>query len=477
MSQAPIPFAPQQASGNEKLGGAMPLALNVFVDQAGVIRKRPGIRAYSDAPSSPSSIDPNGIVGIHKCLDGTVYAVGASGSERKIYRVAGGSANALGGGVSPSGLRGTGRPVFAETEALLVIAGGADIEKIELATGTASRLGGGAPFSTHVIAQSLRLLANDVTIDRTKVRYSSTSIGTTDYSGHEQWTIATGNTAGFFTAEARPDPVVALAENTNSVLCFGASTLEQWVSDPTYRFTRTIALDQGCGAPYSIAKREQEFYWIDAFKRVIRGADGSVDFISQGIQQTLDGITVSDAFAYRVYCGALDCVVFTFPSDGRTFVYQDKVGWSQWAGWNGSALTQFPVTCQDSFTLVGLNDGSIGELSLDAFTDMGDDIRCVIESGFVSRETDAVKDCSRVQLSLKRGTGSGTARVTLKWRDRPGPWDPPITIDLGSNGDTEPVVDLPSLGTYRRRQWSLEFTGEDELGLVSATEYFEVTEP
>jgi len=475
MKQEPIPLAPQQSSGNERLGGAMPVAINVFIDRAGVIRKRPGIRAIEGGPTG--SIDANGLSGIHKCLNGDIYAIGASGAERPIYRVSGSSAYLLGGGVPPSGLRGTGRPVFAETEALLVIAGGDSMEKIVFSTGSASRVDDSPPIATHVITQALRILANDTVIDRTKVRYTSTAIGTTDFSGNEQWTIGPNNTAGFFTAEARPDPIVALAENTNSILVFGSTTLEQWVPDSTYRFTRTIALDQGCGAPYAVAKREQQFYWIDGFKRIIEGGDGSADFISPDIQQTLDGMTISDAFAYRVYAGALDCVVFTFPSDGRSFVYQSGIGWSQWAGYDGTSLTQLPVTCQDGFTLVGLNDGRIGEYSLEAYTDMGSPIRCVIESGFVSRGTDAVKDCSRVQLSLKRGNASSNAMVTLKWRDRPGPWEPPVTIELGSNGDTDPVVDLPSLGTYRRRQWSIEFTGDDELALVAATEFFEVTEP
>lgn len=475
MKAEPIPFAPQQSSGNEKLGGAMPLALNIWIDRAGVIRKRPGIRALESGPAGV--VDANGLVGIKKCLNGDIYAIGASGAERPIYRIAGGSSTMLGAGVPPAGLRGSSRPVFAETEALLMIAGGDAMEKVVLATQTASRVDDSPPVATHVIAQSLRILANDTVIDRTKVRYSDTSIGTTDYSGNETWTIGPDTTAGFFTAEARPDPVVALAENTNTIMVFGSNTLEMWVPDSTYRFTRTVALDQGCGAPYAIAKREQQFYWIDSYRRIIRGGDGAADFIGQEIQQTLDGIPIADAFAYRVYTGALDCVVFTFPSDGRTFVYQDGIGWGQWSGWDGASRIQFPVSCQDGFTLVGLSDGSIGELSLDAYDDLGTPIQCVIESGFVSRDTDAVKDCSRVQLALKRGNASTDAKVTLKWRDRPGPWEPPVTIELGSDGDTEPVVDLPSLGTYRRRQWSIEFTGDDELALVSATEYYEVTEP
>lgn len=475
MKSEPIPFAPQQSSGNERLGGAMPVAMNVFIDRAGVIRKRPGIRSIDSAPVDP--IDANGLSGIHRCLNGDIYAIGAAGSERPIYRVSGGSAYTLGGAVPPYGLRGSGRPVFAETEAILVIAGGDAMEKIVFDTGASSRVIDNPPVATHVITQSLRILANDTVIDRTKVRYTSTAIGTTDYSGNEEWTIGPSTTAGFFTAEARPDPIVALAENTNSILVFGTNTLEQWVPDSTYRFTRTIALDQGCGAPYALAKREQQFYWMDGYHRIIEGGDGAADFISQDIQQTLDSMTISDAFAYRVYTGALDCVVFTFPSDGRTFVYQDGIGWSQWSGWNGSAYTTLPVSCQDGFTLVGLSDGRIGEYSLEAYTDLGLPIRCLIESGYVSRGTDAIKDCLRVQLSLKRGNASAGAKVTLKWRDRPGPWEPPVTIELGSNGDTEPVVDLPSLGTYRRRQWSIEFTGDDELALVAATEYFEVTEP
>jgi hypothetical protein len=448
--------------------------MNIFIDRAGVIRKRPGLTSWPGV--STAVIDANGLSGIHRCLNGDIYAVGAVGSERPIYRLVGPSITTLNSAVPPAGLRGSGRPIFAETEMLLVLAGGDAMEKILLSTGESSRMGDSPPIGTHVVTQALRLLANDTVVDRTKVRYSDTAIGTTDYSGNELWTPGPHTTASFFTAEARPDPIVAIAENTNSILLFGSSTLEIWTSDPTYIFTRTGAIEWGISQPYSVVRRETEFYWLDHSTRIVKFEGGSIDVISDSIQATLNTLDPRGCFGYRVNTSTIDAVVWTFPNDGRTFAYQIGVGWSQWHGWDGEVATQFPVSCLNASTLVGTTDGRIGRISNEEFTDFGEPIRCYVETGYVSRDTDAVKDCQRVLLSLKRGQTEGTAQVVLRYRDRPGAWEPPLTVDLGDVGDTEIVVDLPSLGTYRRRQWSIEFTGTAEFGLVSAVEFYEVTE-
>jgi hypothetical protein len=46
----PIPFTNQQASGLEPLAGAGVMSMNVVVDATGAVSRRPGIRAYSEAP-------------------------------------------------------------------------------------------------------------------------------------------------------------------------------------------------------------------------------------------------------------------------------------------------------------------------------------------------------------------------------------------------------------------------------------------
>lgn len=475
MPKAAIPFAPQQASGNEKLGGATVVSLNTFIDGAGVIRKRPGIRLVPGWPTGV--IDANGLTSLHLAGNGALYTVGASGSERPIYKILGASASALSAGIPPAGLRGAARPTIAETEALLVFAGGADMQKVVLATDASSRLGGSPPFATHVLAQAQRLLANDATVDMTKVRYSDTSIGTTDYSGNETWLPGADNTSGFFTGEARPDAVVAIAENTNNVYVLGATSTEIFNVDPTYIFARVAAYEIGCGAPFSVIKREEVLHWVDQYHRIVRAQENGAEVISQPIQQTLDGLDLTGCYGFRVRVGALDALVWTFPSSGLSFAFQQGVGWSQWSGYDGTKIVPLGVgdCTEQSLCTYG---GYVAQFSLSAFDDLGSPIRAYVETGYVSHDDESIKECNRVLLSLKRGqtTASSGPVAFLKWRDRPGPWEEPIAIELGDTGDTEIVVDLAGLGTYRRRQWCFEFTGTDELALVAAVEEFEVTE-
>lgn len=478
MTTAPIPFAPQQASGNEALAGAMPVAMNIVVDRQGAIRRRPGMRTLTGGPTSAIAAAP--LSCIHRTLGGDIYAVAETGATRQIVRVVGPASSVIGGlPGEPYGLTGSERPTWAETEMLMVFAGGSWMQKVDFAALSTSRLSPDAPMATHVVSNSLRLLANDVSVDRTKIRYSAQAQGTVTYAGNATWLPGPTNTSGFFTAEARPDPVVAIGENTNSVFVFGQNTLEIYGPDPTYKFARVASMENGCGAPYSITKSEQLFFWIDDLHRALRGSDQGVDVISQPVQRTLDARDLAGAYGYRVYLGPVDCIVFTFPTDGVSLVYQQNVGWSQWAGWDGAAWRQLRATCVDSYTLLGTDDGRIGEFSLDATTDFGDPIRAYVETGWLQRDTNAIKDCQRVQLALRRGAGVADTDpvMLLSWRDRPGPWEDPLEIDLGGSTDTEIVVDLPSLGTYRSRQWRVEFTGTSDWALVSATEDFEVTEP
>lgn len=487
MTEAPLSFADQQASSSEPLGGASPIAANVMLDKTGMVRRRPGISMYSGAPST--SIDSTGISGLWSTLSNDLYAVGQGlpPAERPIYKVTSSGASMLGGGVPPAGLDGTTRPVFTETELLLVIAGGLDMEKIVLSTGVSSRLTSDptAPFCTHVIPNTLRLLANAPQADTSKVFFSDVFQGFGSFTGALVWTPGVGNTAGFFSAEARPDPVVALAENTNEVWAFGSGTTQIYTPDPSVTYAPTSAREVGCSAPYSIVKVDQEFLWLDDKRRFVKSDGRTFSVLSDPIQQTLDAMsTISDCFGYWVIAGHYDVIVWQFPTDGRAFAYQVGAGWSEWLGWSDVTTnwTPLPVTAaarrQDqSVTIVGLSDGRIGTWDLTATSDLGTRINAYVETGYINRGTDARKHCRNVKLSLRRGTTAATSapQAFLRWRDKPGPWQQQIPISLGASGDTEIVVPLRSLGIYRRRQWSFVFSDAAvDLALVAATEEFDV---
>lgn len=472
----PIPFTNQQASGVEPLAGAGVMSMNVVVDPSGAVTRRPGIRAYVDGPEVP--ISEKGICGLFCTDDGRLLAV-TEGPGRSLYELADGDVRRV-----MKSIPGTERPTFAQTEMIVAIAGGREIVKYVRAPRTADMLGGTPPLATHVIAHNSRLLANDDTLDRTKIRYSDVAIGTTDYSGLENWSFAAP--AGFITAEARPDNVVAIHENTNNVFAFGQGTTQVYGPDASAVYLPEATREIGCGAPYSVIKSDQAFAWLDQYRRFQVSDGRSYKDISAPIAKTLDGVTLpEEGFGYRVLTGNVDALVWTFPTDGRTFVYQAGSGWGQWGGFDAASANYKPFSVMSHFlrtdtntNVVGTTDGYVAELSTEALTDLGEPIRAHIETGYVSRGTDRPKHCQCVRLVFRRGYTSGATgpQAWLSYRDRPGAWEQPIPIDLGGSGDTHPVLEFRGLGTYRRRQWRFEFTGTDELVLVSATEDFEVLE-
>jgi hypothetical protein len=476
----PIPFTNQQASGVEALAGAGVISMNVVADPSGAVTRRPGMRMYSEAPET--AVNAAGIEGLFCTDDGMLLAM-STGPGRVLYEVQGGSAREV-----QSSLPGTKRPVFAQTEMIVAVAGGREIIKYVRATRGAELLGGSPPLASHVIAHNSRLLANDLIINLTAVRYSDIANGNTSYAGLEDWSFAPP--AGYIIAQARPDNVVAVHENTNNVFVFGTSTVQIYGPDTSSNvssvYLAEATREYGCGAPYSIIKQDQAFAWLDQYMRFVVSDGRSYKVISDPISKTLDTVTnPSDCYGYRVLTGNTDCLVWTFPTDGRTFVYQAGSGWGQWGGFDPATTgyTRLPILShylrQDTnLNIVGTTDGYIGELSADALTDFGDPIRAHIETGYVSRGTDQKKHCKCVRMVFRRGTTTGATgpQAWLSYRDEPGPWEPPIPIDLGASADTHPVLEFRSLGTYRRRQWRFEFNGTDELVLVSATEDFHVLE-
>lgn len=487
MPTAPISFANQQATGNEPLAGAPGVAVNVAVDGSGAINRRPGIQACPGVFAG--QVDATGISGLYSTLGGQLYAVGSTPQFRQIYNVGAASAVAVGTVTGDTTLAGALRPTFAETQLLLVLAGGDKMQKIILSSGASSRLGGSPPFASHVAANSSRLLGNIAavsatnTFDKSVVRYSDIANGNADFSGMESWTEGLG-TAGHFSAEADPDPVVAIYENTNEVFCFGSTSLQVFDPDPTAVFAPAVTREIGCSAPYSVIKANQQFAWLDNLRRFIISDGRSDNDISAPIKGTLDAMgTVSDCFGYRVFNGSIDVLVWTFPTDGRTFAFQKGSGWSEWLGWNDATNNWAPFTVSahhlapvSHSDVVGTNAGFLGRFDPSTSTDLGTRINARVETGYLGRQTDARKHCKCVRVSLRRGASFGAAgpQAYLSWRDRPGPYGTPIAIDLGGQGDTEIVLPFRSLGTYRRRQWLFEFSGTENLTLLGVEEDFDV---
>jgi hypothetical protein len=464
----PIPFQPS-LSGADPLVSGQFVHRNMVLDSAGALHRRPGIAAHSDFVST--AIDTE-ITGLHATHGGDLIAAGAYSGTRNLYRVGPNAALNLSAGLGGTVLRGASRPTFAETDALVVVAAGSEVQKVELSSFVSSRLGGGPPNATSVAANASRLLLNDVG-DSSRVPFSATAAGSS-FAGHEQWE-GTGN-SGLLDAEARPDPVKMLGDRTADVFVWGATTLQVFGTDPVSAYAAVHTVEYGISAPYSVVRIESAFAWIDQRRRIVMSDGRTVQDIGRPIQEILRGMsTVEDAYGYRVHLGDTDAYVWVFPTAGRTMVYQVGVGWGQWSsdGLTGRHIAN-AVTQYGADTLVGTIDGRIGTYSTAATDDLGKSIVAHCETAALNRGSENRKACRQLKLKFRRGHSSSAARALISWSDDEGPWSPPLEADLGPSGDRRPVVDFYALGVYRTRRWKFEFSGSAELILASAVETFEV---
>ena len=474
-----IPFVPNEQSGHSSLGAASPMGINVVIDHAGVVRRRPGITTYSEAPSTV--VDANGIAGLYSTVEGKLVAISGHPSQRTIYLVASGVANA-----TTDAIDGSGRPVFAETEALVLCTAGGFIKKLlKPNLTTVSALANAPDPCTHVVANSSRLVVN---VSGEGTMYFSSQAAGSSFAGHELWSVSGGG--GFFSAEGKPDPVVALGETTARVLAWGNQSLQAFSPDEALTYAPVVTYEKGTAAPYSVVKVDEGFYWLDQRRRFV-GGTGEPQVFSGAIQRELDEMTtVDDCFGYWVKLGYIDALVWTFPTDGRSYCYSMPRdgrggGWSRWYGWDSgtnnfkklSVLSQTSVI-GSGVQVAGTTDGKIGQLSLSANTDLGGKIVGKVQTGYLNRGTERRKKCIAVRFALRRGTTDDAPVATIRWRDNGGDWQQTRTIGFGTTGSTtgrDIVVELRSLGVYRRREWEFTFSDDSTgLELASAAEDYEV---
>ena len=481
MPQEPINFGPDQNSSNDELGGNSPYAINIYKEEKGTIYKRPGIKVYTGvAPSGV--VDATGISGLYSTNDGQLFAVNNQVNSRTIYKVANGSATPV-NGTGVDKLIGNTRPVFTETEVYLIIAGGLDIQKVHLITLASSRLGGDPPKASHVAANSSRLLANDLYVDKTKIRFSGIFQGTVDTTEMEDWTND-GNPdhGGFFTAEARPDNIVAMHENTNEIFVWGVDNVQVFVPDSTLIFAPAATREYGCLAPYSIIHHDGEYFWLDQHRRIVYSDGREFKNIEKPIKKNLEAlINPTDCFGFRVLMGSQEFFCWTFVTDQVTFVYQVDGGWGTWSSWDLEAGNFSKLNVLSSYlrrdggvNVVGTYDGRIGRLDMDTPDDLGQLVVAEAATGFIDHGTDNRKLCKSIKISGRRGSNSTVSLGRLEWRDAANDnWSGPLFVDFGSTGDNYIVKEFRSLGIYNRRQWKFTFSDSVNLSLVRVMEDFE----
>lgn len=469
MPSQPIPFSEGQASGVEQLSGATPLAINAFADASRSIRCRPVVSTWDGFPATSETAFP--IVAIGSVND-IVYCIDSRGDS---FSIDGGVMTSLRDGTDASRLTilpGY-RPIIAAFRGKVLAAGGGPILSWT-GSGTVAELSSAAPLTTAIAGIATRVVAS-----------RSDASGIFQWSGLGDAAHATWDALNYAEAEAKPDVIKTLWDNTNEVYAFGADTLQVFAPDASAGFAPSRTINLGTLAPYSVIRIDDTFMLLDAKKRfVVTDGRSYQDKSTDRIGKTIEALTsLDDCWGFHLKQDQWDCCVWFFPTDGIGLVWdrlQDR--WSEWRQWGANGWEPVSITSayylpSERAYLVGLSDGTIGKLDPLGNSEFGRETKLQITTGFLDRGTQEQKHCKHVWLRSRRGqtaTGSQAPRLRLSYRDDNGRFIRMTPISLGNTGDNDCNIALHSLGVYRFRQWNIEYTGTADFVLVGAQEDFDI---
>lgn len=471
----PLPFNSGQSSGLDELAGAPPLVVNQLVDTTGTLKPRPGLSAWDSFPGVVPVASP--VIGMLPWGDVLVYVT----ADRRLWAVyPGGFVQPLSDSTAASMLAGSQRAVGLTTRSRAVLTGGGEPQKWDAGGVLSARLlgidGWFPPAATHIASVGPRLVVN--TADQSgRIQWS----GLGENPGHQTW-----DALDYAEAEAKSDPLVAVADNANEAFAFGTRSLQVFTPDPYVGLAAGRAVNVGLLAPYSLVTFDDSFAFLDRERRFVM-TDGrgfsDENVLSKPIESQLRPLAGADCWGFRMSVDRYDAGVWFFPDSGLGFIWNRRNNqWSEWRAWgptgyvapNITSAVQWP---ERNIILVGLDTGQIVKLDVSARTDMGQLIKLHNRTGFVSHGTAARKVSKAVRFVFKRGTaafGAEASLVHISWRDDLGPFRDPVVRDLGLAGEYNPVIELRSTGVYRQRQWEVTFTSDADYTLVAAEEDFDV---
>ena len=305
--------------------------------------------------------------------------------------------------------------------------------------------------------------------------------GTGAFQISEVGDVTSWRAQDIFTAESKPDNLLAGLVSKDGLLFLGRESGEFWVNDGVSPFSRVrgLSLDRGIGSAYSLARWGDEWFWIDQKRTPIRATIQGVKEITNPYMHDFQKlISVEDAVSDVMVCDGRPMWVMSFPLANRTFVYNiTQDDWSEWGAWDPDTATykrfighSYAYAKNWGFHVVGdFRNGMLYKLTRSVHTDNGAPVRSVRRTGYITHDTSNYKRSNRVRLRMKRSTATSTVTrptMMMRWREKNGPWSNTRRLSLGEVGQHDLWVELTQLGMYRSRQY--EFIHSDDTDWILA---------
>jgi hypothetical protein len=343
------------------------------------------------------------IDGAYEWFEKDLLIVVANGDVYKVTKL--GEITQLNGG---NKLNSNVRPTFATNGTALVIANGKKPLKV-LEDGTSNFLP--TQPATHVDYLDGYFLANEE--------------GTGRFTWSDLNDIDTWTPSNFATAEGNQDNITALFVLNREINLFGVNSLEVWFNDGVSPFSRINGgfTEKGLIAPYSLVFANNTLHWLAEDRRFVRREGRNAVSLSSAFDKEIQKLnTVDDAQADSVDVDGETLVYISFPTEGRTFVYD--YGLNDWweASFFDSAnnlreryLGNVHVNMRSwGYHLVGSRkDGRIFRLLEDEQTDDGTEIVSQVITGHADQGTMQRKRSSKLLIKMESGSIGWVSRARL----------------------------------------------------------------
>ncbi len=276
------------------------------------------------------------------------------------------------------------------------------------------------------------------------------------------------------TAEGSPDKLLGLIAYRKEIWALGETSTEVWydaanVTGFPFSLRDGAMLDFGTSAPHSACRANNSMLWLDdrRFVMMVSGYTPTIVSNSAISAKFQKYTTVNDAFAFAFKDRGHYFYQLTFPTEGKTWVYDlDNKLWHERSYRNpvSDQDTRHLANCYANFqglNLVGAyNSGKIYIMSGDYLDDANDPI---VRLSRTAHSTTELKQFTFHELVLHAETGKGTVtgtgsdpQITMRYSNDGGySWSNHMARSIGALGKYGEVPSWNRLGSGR--QWIFEF--------------------
>lgn len=377
-------------------------------------------------------------------------------------------------------IAGTDRVSMSANRTQILIATGGTASVLSLVTGqvTTVTASGFPAAATHAAFLDSYSIVNNAGTDQFQI--SSSDDATT-------W-----DATDFASAEGNPDDIVALLTDHREVWLFGSKTIEVWYNSGNADFPierlQGGYLEQGCAAPWSVAKAANTVFWlgIDTTGRgIVYQAQGYQPqrISTHAIEYQISTYSViSDAYGFTTQQDGHTFYWLTFPTADKTWVCDLSNGlWHERAYLNPSTGLQERHLASahavwNNMQIVGdRRNGRVYELDPDTYTDNSDPIRSVRACAAIWDKEDLRNAAHhRLEIDFEGGVGLTTGQgsdpqAMLRWSDSDGKqWSNEHWTGIGKIGEYRKRAIWRRLGASRERIYEVSISDPVKRAIVNA---------